>query len=701
MNRARRLRYKALVVGADILAAVAALYLSYLIRFDFAIWPEYQPQMASLLPVFVLARVAFVYYNGGYGFIWRYTGLSDLLRVARAIAFGSVFLAVVNYFRNYNLAILMSSGLFLSVLAHRGVVRATGRPLQRLIAVGVVVGSVVVLGVGLVAFTVLSSAPVTIASLPFGEYLSEQDFQSQLSMPRSVLVLEGILSFLLVGGIRVTPRLAEMLRLRGARLRGGRRALIFGAGDVGESLVRVLQTQRSLGYFVTGFVDDDEGKQRASIHGVQVLGRSDDLGRLLDEKRVQDLLIAIPALSGAALRDIASLCWARGVTVRRVPPLAMLISGEHGVQNLETIDIQDLLGRVEVDLDPERVGRSLWDRVILVTGAGGSIGSELCRQIARCRPSLLLMMGKGENSIYAIEKELAAKSPGLSVTTIIGDIANAERVAHVCERYSPSVVFHAAAYKHVPFMEEAPDESVRNNVFGTRTVARAALRHGAEKFVMISSDKAVHPSSVMGATKRVAEMVLQQMAGEGGTTEFVTVRFGNVLRSRGSVIPLFEKQIEAGGPVTVTHPEMTRFFMSIPEAVRLVLHAGVIGRSGDVCILDMGKPVRIVELAENMITLSGKRPYEDVDIVFTGVRPGEKLEEELLTEEEAATMRQVDKILVCRGSGRNWSEFEEELEGLRRAAEACRGDEVLERLHEMLPDYVCPEAAPLPESSVV
>ena len=548
------------------------MYVAYLIRFDFDIWPVYREQLASLLPIVVLVRVAFIYYGGGYGFIWRYTSLNDLLRVGRAIAMGSVYLVVVNYFGNYHVAMLLAMGVFISVLAHRSAVHARRSRWRRWAAAGVVIGSIAILGLGVLAFTVLSSGPATIAGLPFGDYLVKRDFRYQLRMPRSVLVLEAILAFLMVGGIRVIPRL--VLRSQRHRKAGGRRALVYGAGDVGESLVRLLQGQASSGYLVQGFIDDDEMKQWSTIHGVRVLGRSEDLGRLMARLKIQDLLVAIPTLSGGALRDIAEVCWQKGVTVRRVPPLARLLSGGLGLDDLDTIEIQDLLGRVEVELDPERVAASLRDRVVLVTGAGGSIGSELCRQITRCKPALLVMMGKGENSIYQIEKELVSRAPGQDVVTIIGDIGNPERVSWVFERYAPAVVFHAAAYKHVPFMEDAPDESVRNNVFGTWTVARAAQDHGVEKFVLISSDKAVHASSVMGATKRVAELVLQQMAEEEDTA-FVTVRFGNVLRSRGSVIPLFEGQIRAGGPVTVTHPEMTRYFMSIPEAVRLVLHAGV------------------------------------------------------------------------------------------------------------------------------
>ena len=356
------------------------------------------------------------------------------------------------------------------------------------------------------------------------------------------------------------------------------------------------------------------------------------------------------------------------------------------LDQFEEIDIEDLLGRSEVQLDPDRVVAYLQDRVVLVTGAGGSIGSELCRQISRCRPSQLLLLGKGENSIYQIQNELASLYPDQTTVSLIGDIGDPGKIDYVFRTHRPEVVFHAAAYKHVPFMEQSPEESVRNNIFGTQNIALAALRYQTSRFVLISTDKAVYPASIMGATKKLAELLLQQLAHKGAT-QFITVRFGNVLRSRGSVIPRFEKQIEAGGPLTVTHPDMTRYFMSIPEAVRLVLHSGIVASSSDLCILDMGDPVRIVNLAENLIVLSGHKPYEDIDIVFTGVRPGEKLTEELFTEQEATTIRKVEKILVCRSKGCDLENFGDLLEQLKTAATECRREDIVRLLEELVPDY--------------
>jgi len=541
-----------------------------------------------------------------------------------------------------------------------------------------------VLAGGFLLFTVLMSAPVSVAGLPIIGAMIAQDFQDALAMPRAVLVLESMLCFLLVCGVRVLPRLFRDVRVRG--MKRARRVLVFGAGDVGESLVRAMVNHPEFGYLPVGFIDDHPGKFRTSIHGVSVLGTRKDLPALIDRLNVQELLIAISAMSANDLREVAGICWERRLPMRRMPGFSSLLDGRTGLQHLEEVDVKKLLGRTEVDLDPQRVVAYLQDRVVLVTGAGGSIGSELCRQVGRCNPRRLVLMGKGENSIYHIEKELASLYPALALSCVIGDVRDAEKVNYVFEMNRPDVVFHAAAHKHVPFMEENPEEAVLNNVFGTRTVAQAAIRHGVSRFVMISTDKAVALSSVMGASKRLAELVLQKRVRDDATA-FVTVRFGNVLGSRGSVVPLFERQIRAGGPVTVTHPEMTRYFMSIPEAVRLVLHSGAIGQNGDLCILDMGEPVRILELAENMIIMAGKKPYEDIEIVFTGMRPGEVLVEKLLHPEEAHSTRQVDKIMVCHPGDHSPEGFEDQLERLRQAAVSCRRDEVLRLIAEMVPGY--------------
>ncbi|MFC1525494.1 polysaccharide biosynthesis protein [Candidatus Latescibacterota bacterium] len=666
---------------------MVALLGGYLIRFDFALGGVYTGQLLSLLPIFVLVRVSALYYAGSYQFIWRYAGINDLVAVLKAVGLGLLLLAVINYFRNYPVGMLLAVALFLSALFHRGVLRSPTRGRHRRILVaGAVLASIGLLGIGLYVFTNHGSAPARLSKALLWGMLEELEFREDRAMPRGVLVMETILSFMLLGGLRIAPRLFSELLVRSKR--PGRRALVFGAGDVGEGLVRAIRKQPDRVYSLVGFIDDDVAKQRARIHGTPVLGTRADLGRLIDQNKVQELLVTPTALSRDDLRELAAVCWQRRVSVRRVSGLSGMVKEDIGLENLESVDIADLMGRPEVELDPQRVSAFLRKKVVLVTGAGGSIGSELCRQVAECRPDRIILFGKGENSIYVIQNELRMGHPALNIESVIGDICNQGKVDHVLATYQPDVVFHAAAYKHVPFMEDNPEESVWNNVFGTRTVAAAAEKHGVGRFVMISTDKAVNPTSMMGVTKRVAELVLEQMAGNGGVTAFVTVRFGNVLRSSGSVMPLFEKQIEAGGPITVTHPDMIRYFMSIPEAVRLVLHSATLGTNGDLCILDMGKQMRIVELAENMIRVAGKVPYEDIDIVFTGVRPGEKLSEELFTEEEARSLQRMGRIFVCHAESCAARGLDGVLEQLREAALHCRRHEIVELLQRAVPSYV-------------
>jgi FlaA1/EpsC-like NDP-sugar epimerase len=672
--------FKALIVLIDVSLVGLALCCAYLIRFDFYILPEYRVQLVRLLPILVLVRIAALYYRGGYRSLWRYTSLSDLVFLLQAVALGSVLLVVINYFRNYPLGIVIAVAFAVPVVVHRGAILL--KRSMRYLVIGLVFAAVLILTGGVYVFTIVVPGPVSIAELPLGQFVTDLDFQNALAMPRTVVVLEAILSFLLIGAGRLTPRLLREVN----RARDGRRVLLFGAGNEGENLVRAMVTHPEFGYHPVGFIDDHPDKQRISIHGVSVLGTRQDLDWVVEQYRVQELQVAISELPVGALREVAQICLNKGIPVRRIPGLSSLLYGQLGLSHLEDVDIENLLGRAEVELDQDRVVAYLENQVVLVTGAGGSIGAELCRQISRCRPKRLLLLGKGENSIYQIQQELASMFPEQDTICLIGDISNPGKIDHVFRTYVPGVVFHAAAHKHVPFMEDCPEEAVRNNVFGTQAVASAALQHGTSRFVLISSDKAVHPSSVMGATKKIAELILHQMSTRGAT-QFITVRFGNVLRSRGSVVPLFERQIREGGPVTVTHSEMTRYFMSIPEAVRLVLHSGAVGSSGDLCILDMGQPVRIVDLAKNMIRLVGREPHEEIDIVFTGIRPGEKLHEELFTDVEANDLRKVDKIMLGKPEGCDWERFDEQLERLSESVEECSREEISRLLRQIIPSY--------------
>jgi FlaA1/EpsC-like NDP-sugar epimerase len=686
MKISRAYLVKGTIAAADSIVVIFALSLAYMIRFDFSVTAFYSHQLLSLLPIFMLIRVSALYYCRSYHFLWRYAGISDLVKILKATVSGLFVLAVVNYFRNYPVGILIALGFFLSSLFHRGALQILPRVRHsRLLVMGAVLLSTVLMAGGLVVFTVVRSAPSRLAEVPWGDRLERLEFASDLAMPRGVLVMESILSFVLLGGIRIGPRLFS--EVFGSRYVYGRRTLVFGAGDAGEALVRGMKKQSGHGYRLIGFVDDDPAKQRVSIHGVSVLGTRADLARLIDQHSIQDLFITPVSLSSNDMQEIASVCWQKHISVRRVAGFSRMVDQDLGIEHLENIDVSELLGRPEIELDSGRVTSYLRDTTVLITGAGGSIGSELGRQVARCLPTRLILLGKGENSIYTIQNELRASHPDVEIVSIIGDICSPGKMDYVFRSYRPDVVFHAAAHKHVPFMEDNPEESAWNNVFGTRNVGTAAQRHGTARFVMISSDKAVNPTSVMGTTKRIAELVLRQLADVDGETVFTTVRFGNVLRSRGSVIPFFEKQIEAGGPVTVTHPEMTRYFMSIPEAVRLVLHSGAIGNNGDLCILDMGKPVKIVELAENMIRMAGKVPYEDIDIVFTGVRAGEKLYEDLFTEDEARCLQKIDKISISKSKGGDWTYLEARLTDLHQAILECRRGDIIRILHEIVPSY--------------
>ncbi len=449
----------------------------------------------------------------------------------------------------------------------------------------------------------------------------------QPGMPRSALGIDWLLSLVLIGGSRFALRiLAEQPNAP----RGGKskRVLIVGAGDAGALVVRELQKSAQLNLIPIGFLDDDSAKQKHEIYGVSVIGKVDKLASILDDQQVDEVIIAIPSAPGQIVRVINNVCRAKGIPSRTMPGLYELIGGKVNVNRLREVDITDLLRRDHVRINDEKVGETLEGKRILVTGAGGSIGRELCRQIARRNPSEIVLLGHGENSIFEILLELQSAYPTLKIFPVIADIRNMQRLDSVFTQHQPQVVFHAAAHKHVPLMEANPVEAITNNVLGTRNIVQAALTHNSQRFVLISTDKAVRPSSIYGATKRLAEMIVLEAA-QKHQRAFTVVRFGNVLGSRGSIIPIFKNQIANGGPVTVTHPDMYRFFMTIPEAVYLVLQSASMENGGEVFVLNMGKPVRILDLAEDLVKLSGLEPGKDIEIIFTGIRVGEKLVEEL------------------------------------------------------------------------
>ena len=464
------------------------------------------------------------------------------------------------------------------------------------------------------------------------------------SLPRSIYLISWILSTGVIGIGRMVLHYIAMQY-------GGKQStdadmvntLIIGAGDAGATIAREIERYHKRSRKVIGFIDDDESKFNRLMGGVRILGNRHDIPSIVKENKVKEIIIAMPSVTRNEIRNIMEICSPLKCKVNTLPGMYQLLDDEVLVSHLHPVSIEDLLERDEVRLDMDIVEHYIHDKVVLVTGAGGSIGSEICRQIMRVGPKQLLLLGHGENSIYLINQELKNIYKDGPIIPIIADIRDKQQLDQIFTQYNPQVVFHAAAHKHVPLMEIQPMAAVLNNIYGTRNVADGAGRHGVERFVMISTDKAVNPTSVMGATKRVAEKVIISM-NDTYDTKYITVRFGNVLGSRGSVIPLFKKQIEAGGPVTVTDPEMTRYFMTIPEASQLVLQAGAMGKGGEVFLLDMGEPVKIIDLARNMIRLSGLEPDKDIHIKITGLRPGEKKYEELLTSEEGTNRTNHTKI---------------------------------------------------------
>jgi FlaA1/EpsC-like NDP-sugar epimerase len=458
--------------------------------------------------------------------------------------------------------------------------------------------------------------------------------------PRSIFVMDAVLLMLLLGGVRMTRRVAAEL----SREKPGKRVLVFGAGDAGELIVRDMKNNAWQGYQPIGFVDDNQEKVGHRIHGVPVLGTRADLARILERCKPHEVLLAIPRAEPMAVRSIVRLLEPFKIPIKTVPNLRDLIDGRMELSQIRSLAVEDLLARAPVGLDPVPVKNLIAGRRVLVTGAGGSIGSELCRQIVRLKPATLVMFERYENSLHAIRMELEDAGRQFGLQPVVGDVTDAVRVADVMQEHRPEIVFHAAAHKHVPLMEENPCEAIKNNVRGTRVLAQAADRFDVDRFILISTDKAVNPTSVMGASKRLAELVVHAQAVDSGTS-FAVVRFGNVLASNGSVVPRFLEQIKKGGPVTITHPEIRRFFMLIPEAVQLVLHAAAQAQTGATYVLEMGEQVKLLDMARDLIRLSGFVPEEEIPIEFIGLRPGEKLYEELVGRDEEVGPSAVEKVL--------------------------------------------------------
>ena len=504
-------------------------------------------------------------------------------------------------------------------------------------------------------------------------------------MPRSYYLLYCGLLFVLVFFSRFIFRAIREVENTRKQTLHFKNVMIVGAGDAGVSLLKEIKANPSLRKKVVCIIDDAQGKIGNSIHGVKVVGGRNRISDMVERYHVQEILIAIPSAKAEERKQILNICKETGKELMFLPGIYQIVNGDVRISNLKEVDVNDLLGRDPIEVDLDSIMGYVSNKIVMVTGGGGSIGSELCRQIAQHYPRQLILVDIYENSTYDIQNELKNKYPGLNLVVLIASVRNSKRIDQIFEKYHPQIVYHAAAHKHVPLMEDSPNEAIKNNVLGTWKVAEASHKWGVEKFVMISTDKAVNPTNIMGASKRMCEMIVQSYS-KRSKTEFVAVRFGNVLGSNGSVIPIFKRQIAAGGPVTVTHPDIIRYFMTIPEAVSLVLQAGAFAKGGEIFVLDMGEPVKIADLARNLILLSGHKPGEDIKIEYTGLRPGEKLFEELLMDEEG--MQDTPNKLIHIGQPIPFDEdkFLEELQQLKEYVEE-EPDDIRDYVRRLVPTY--------------
>lgn len=577
------------------------------------------------------------------------------------------FLGLVGFLIGVRIALFGILGLY------RGIARYAG--FHEMLVI------VVATGLGTVALLMFNAISPYLFPIPF---LPSAPEGYPMRVPWRVVVIEGILTLQAVGGLRFSRRLLLTSGLWGPRT--GRNVVIVGVGGSAERVCRELVYNPDSEYRVVALIDPEKAHVGRRLHGVRVVGGVESLSEVIARHNVEEVLIALQETPRPLLQQIVAECEKTRVSFKQLPSLADLIGGKVTVSQLRPFEIEDLLGRPQVELSLAEEQNYLRGECVLITGAGGSIGSELCRQIRRYGPARMVLVGRGENSIYEIASELHFRFDSREIELVIADIRDERRMEHVFAEYRPTVVYHAAAHKHVPLMELHPVEAVTNNIFGTEIVARLADRYGAKVLILISTDKAVRPTNVMGATKRVGEMVVRDI-GRASQTRFLTVRFGNVLGSRGSVVPLFKRQIAAGGPVTVTHAEATRYCMTIPEAVSLVIQTGALRDRGSLFLLDMGQPVKMIDLARNLITLSGLEPDVDIPIQIIGLRPGEKLYEELLTQDEGVQRTEVGKVFVTEPENVQAEFLRRHLEALRQAVAASDGARIVATLEELVPDY--------------
>lgn len=528
------------------------------------------------------------------------------------------------------------------------------------------------------------SACILTSIVSFVEIFLMNDYNAY-ALPRSFYVSYGVALGILVFVSRYAYRGVRTLIAQRVSKAGDINVLIIGAGEAGNILIKEIRNSQNLHKNIVGVIDDDKRKTGSYIHGVKIIGGREIIIEAVEKHHVREIIVAMPSATPKEIKDILDICKQTGCQLKRLPGIYQLVNGDVSVSKLKEVDVNDLLGREPIQVDLTSILDYVSNKVIVVTGGGGSIGSELCRQIASHHPKQLILVDIYENTTYDIQNELKQKFPSLDLRVLIASVRNTKRMDMIFETYRPDIVYHAAAHKHVPLMEDSPNEAVKNNVLGTWKVVQAADKWHVKKFVMISTDKAVNPTNIMGATKRICEMIVQTYD-RHSETEFVAVRFGNVLGSNGSVIPLFKKQIEQGGPVTVTHPDIIRYFMTIPEAVSLVLQAGAYAKGGEIFILDMGEPVKILDLAKNLILLSGHKPNEDIKIEFTGLRPGEKLYEEMLMAEEGMQDTANKLIHIGKPIEMDDEKFMMQLENLKEYV-VQEPDDIRRVVQEIVPTY--------------